>query len=158
MHSGEIVVKGNSTAKEYLNNPEESSQKFVKGYYHTGDFGILDEDGYLYIEARRNDLIISGGESINPVEIEKAIAGYDKVSEVCVFGQNDNEWGEIVSAVIVPENKIEFSFGELKNYLTGKLAGYKHPRKIYFIEELPKTELGKVLKEKVKELIKQQEV
>ncbi len=158
MHSGEIVVKGNSTAKEYLNDPEESSQRFVNGYYHTGDFGILDEDGYLYVEARRNDLIISGGENINPVEVEKAIAGYEKVSEVCVFGQNDDEWGEIVSAVIVSENTFEFPLEELKNYLTGKLAGYKHPRRIYFIEELPKTELGKVLKEKVKELIAQYKV
>ncbi len=148
---GEIIVKSDSVMKGYLNNETETNKKLKNGFYLTGDIGYLDEEGYLYVEARRTDLIVSGGENINPLEIEKIIMTFEHVKEVCVFPLTDNEWGQIAVAAIVGEENHNLSFNELKNYLKTKIAGYKIPKKFFLIDKLPKTDLGKVLRE---ELIK----
>lgn len=152
-YSGEIAIKGESVAKGYLNNDEETKIKFKGKIYYSGDFGYLDGEGYLFVEARRNDLIISGGENINPVEVENEIKKHSKVLDVSVLGLENNEWGHIAAAAIVLKNKNEFSLEELKEFLKDKLPGYKHPKKIFIFEQLPKTEMGKIQKEKIREIL-----
>ncbi len=154
MQLGEIAVKAQSVAKGYIGNKEESVKKFSMDIFYSGDYGYLDADGYLFVEARRNDLIVSGGENINPFEVEKEILTHQKIEEVCVFGIEDEEWGQAVAAAVVTKENSIISLNELKYFLKDKLPGYKHPKKIFLLEHLPKTEMGKVQKEKVRELIK----
>ncbi len=158
MQLGEVVVKAQSVSKGYIGNKEESVKKFKKDIFYSGDYGYLDTEGYLFIEARRNDLIVSGGENINPFEIEKEILSHQNIEEVCVFGMKDEEWGQAVAAAIVTKDKSVISLNELKDFLKNKLPGYKHPKKIFILEMLPKTEIGKVQKEKVRELINNKQV
>ncbi len=151
--TGEIVVRSESVAKGYISNDEETENKFGKKIFYTGDFGYLDNDGYLFVEARRNDLIISGGENINPVEVENEIRKHPDISEVCVLGIEDKEWGQIAAAAIVLRDKNNLTLDELKAFLKDKLPGYKYPKKIFVLDNLPKTEMGKIQKEKIRELL-----
>ena len=153
MHMGEIAVKAQSVSKGYIGNRNESAKKFGKDIFYSGDNGYLDAEGYLFVEARRNDLIVSGGENINPFEVEKEILTHQKIEEACVFGIEDKEWGQAVAAAIVTKDKSKITLAELKDYLREKLPGYKQPKKIFLLEHLPKTEMGKVQKEKVREII-----
>jgi O-succinylbenzoic acid--CoA ligase len=147
---GEIAIKAQSVAKGYLNNRDENNNKFAGNIFYSGDYGHLDADGFLYVEARREDLIVSGGENIIPYEIESEIMNYPGVKEVCVFGKEDKEWGHIVLAVIASDENIELK--NLKEFLNDKLPSFKHPKKIYIIDELPKTELGKIRKGNIIEM------
>jgi O-succinylbenzoic acid--CoA ligase len=149
---GEIAIKAHSVAKGYLNNEEESKENFSGNIFYSGDYGFLDEGGYLFIEARREDLIISGGENIIPFEVEAEIIKYPGVKEVCVFGIEDKEWGHIIAAVIAADNNITIE--NLREFLKDKLPSFKLPRKIFILDELPKTELGKIQKGKIKERFK----
>jgi O-succinylbenzoic acid--CoA ligase len=148
---GEIVLEGPVVTKGYVNNAQETDKKYKSGKYFTGDFGYLDPEGYLYLSARREDLIISGGENINPAEIEEAISKFAPVEEAAVFAEDDPHWGQVPAAVVKLRDKNEvFTLDILNNFLQGKIASFKLPKKLYFIDEFPKTELGKILK---KELI-----
>ena len=150
---GEVAVKGKSVAKGYINNRDETGQKFKGDTYYTGDYGYLDDDGYLFIEARRNDLIVSGGENINPYEVETELLRHPYILEASVLGLEDKEWGFITAAAVVTrENKI-IQLEELKLFLKDKLAGFKIPKKLFIVEKFPKTEMGKIQKEKLKEII-----
>ena len=149
---GEITVKSPAVMKGYYNNKKETSLRLKEGIYYSGDTGHVDEEGNLYVEAKRTDLIVSGGENINPHEVEKAILLHPKVSEVSVVGIENKEWGQIVSAAVVLKKKNELSDAELKTYLKGKLAVFKVPKQIMFVKQLPKTEIGKIQQKKVKEL------
>lgn len=149
--AGEIVVKSDSVTQGYINNTEETKKKLIKGFYYTGDSGYLDDDGYLFVQARRTDLIISGGENINPAEIESEIYKYNGIKECCVIGIEDNSWGHLVAAAIV-SNKERFVTGDLLRFLKMSLAGYKIPKIILRVEAIPKNELGKIDKEKLKSL------
>lgn len=148
--SGEIIIIGPSVMKGYWNNPEETSKKLVKGFYHTGDIGHMDIDGYLYVEARRTDLIISGGENINPLEVEDAVLKHPSVKEACVFALEDTEWGQTVAAVLVKKGDLQAE--ELAGFLRNYLASYKIPRRIFFIDELPRTSLGKLRRDYIREM------
>lgn len=149
---GEIAVKAQSVAKGYLNNEDENNKKFSGNIFYSGDYGYLDEDGFLFVEARREDLIVSGGENIIPFEVEVEILKYPGIKEVCVFGLEDKEWGQIVAAAVISDKKIIVE--ELKIFLKDKLPSFKHPKKIFILDELPKTELGKIQKGKIKERFK----
>ncbi|MGE5806799.1 MAG: o-succinylbenzoate--CoA ligase [Ignavibacteria bacterium] len=148
---GEIGIISPAVMKGYYNNKEETSLKLKDGIFYSGDIGYIDQDGYLYIEAKRNDLIVSGGENINPAEVEKEISAHPKVNEAAVVGIEDKEWGQAVSAAIVVRQEENLSEDELKNFLKYRIASFKIPKKVVFLNELPKTELGKVQKEKVRE-------
>ncbi|MHB8581238.1 MAG: o-succinylbenzoate--CoA ligase [Ignavibacteriaceae bacterium] len=152
--TGEIVIKGNSVTKGYLNNPDETKKKFSNGFYYTGDYGFLDENGFLFVEARRNDLIITGGENVNPVEVENELLKHPLINEVSVFSLMEQEWGQIIAAALVIKNNSDITLEEIKSYLNNKLASYKHPKKILILKSLPKTDLGKVQKEKLREMFK----
>ncbi|MEO8399225.1 MAG: o-succinylbenzoate--CoA ligase [Ignavibacteriaceae bacterium] len=152
--SGEILIKSLSVMKCYLNNKKETNRKLINGYYHSGDIGYLDEDGYLFVESRRNDLIISGGENINPYEVENEILKNKSVEEVSIVGLNDVEWGQIAAAAIVIKIGKKINEKNLKESLKKNLAAYKIPKKIIFVDGLPKSTLGKIQKEKLKKLFK----
>jgi O-succinylbenzoic acid--CoA ligase len=151
--TGEIVVKAQSVARGYLNNVIETKNKFAGSTFYTGDFGYLDEAGYLFVEARRKDLIISGGENINPYQIELEIKKYPGLSDAYVFGLEDKEWGHVAAAAIV-SNDTKISVEIISEFLRDKLSPFKHPKKIFIVDELPKTELGKVLKDKLLSMLK----
>jgi O-succinylbenzoic acid--CoA ligase len=150
--AGEIAIKAQSVAKGYLNNDVETLEKFSDDIYYSGDYGYLDEDGFLFVEVRREDLIVSGGENIIPLEVETEILKYPGIKEACIFGQEDKEWGHIVAAAIVSDSNITVEI--LREFLSEKLPSFKHPRKIFILDELPKTELGKIQKGKIRELCK----
>jgi len=151
---GEITIQSPAVMKGYYKNEEESNVKLKDDFYYSGDLGKIDDEGYLFVEAKRNDLIVSGGENINPFEVEEAILSNNKVKEVCVVGINDKQWGQILSAVIVLKEKNSMTENEMKNYLSEKLALYKIPKNILFTEHLPKSGLGKYLREEIKNLFK----
>jgi O-succinylbenzoic acid--CoA ligase len=151
---GEIAIESASCAPGYYNNITETDNKFRNGIYYTGDSGYIDEDGYLFIESRMDDLIISGGENINPLEIEASIMEYPGVQKAVVFGMEDNEWGYIVSAAIIAQPDCNISEAELKKYLSNKISPFKVPKKYYFINEFPLSPLGKVQKNRLKEIVK----
>ncbi len=146
---GEIVVQSNSLMSGYMD--ESETKRVVKnGFYYTGDFGYLDEDGFLFIEGRKNYLISTGGENVNPIEVERALLQHPSISEAVVFPLKDPEWGEIIAAAVVFKNNSErISYDELKIFLRDKISDFKIPKKIFFEELLPKTELGKIEKDKL---------
>ena len=151
---GEIAIKSEPCSKGYFNNPKETDEKFRDGIYYTGDSGYIDEEGYLFIDSRMDDIIISGGENINPLEIETALLEYPGIQNVSVFGQEDDEWGHIVSIAVITEAGLDIPEAELKEFLLQKISPYKLPRKFYFMDEFPMNPLGKVQKERLRELIK----
>jgi o-succinylbenzoate---CoA ligase len=153
-NNGEIAVKSESCAKGYYDNPTETDNKFIKGIYYTGDYGYIDDDGYLFIESRMDDLIISGGENINPFEIEAALTEFPGILNASVFGMEDDEWGYIVTAAIITQPGFNISETELKKFLLNKISAYKVPRKYYFLNEFPVSPLGKVQKNKLREIVK----
>ncbi len=144
----EILVKSKSLFKKYLDDEKETSSKLIKNFYHTGDLGFIDDDGYLFIEARRTDLIVTGGENVNPIEVEKTILMIKGIKEVCVFPKPNKTWGQIVACAIVKEDE---SINEImiKENLKKIIAGYKIPKEFIFTNELPRTSLGKLEREKI---------
>ncbi len=135
---GEIVVEGNSIAKGYFNNIKATEKKFEDKKYYTGDFGFIDNDGFLFIEMRREDLIISGGENINSKEVENAILNIPGIKDAYVFKEKDEVWGEIVCAGVVFDN-IVFKDEKIKNILKKNLSAYKIPKKFYRLDKIPET-------------------
>jgi O-succinylbenzoic acid--CoA ligase len=145
----EILIKSSGLFKEYLFDKKETELKKKNGFYYSGDLGFLDKDGYLFVEARRNDLIVSGGENVNPIEVEKVLKSFDFIKEACVFPKPNKIWGQIVAAVVVSkDSKIDEKY--LREKLKQKLAGFKVPKEIIFTKNLPKTALGKLAREKIK--------
>ena len=147
---GEIIVRSEAMMKEYWRAPEETARKLKNGWLHTGDLGRIDEDGYLYIVERKNDMIISGGVNIYPREIEEVLYRHPAVSEASVIGMPDEHWGETVKAVIVLNKGAQATEAEIKEFCGLHLAGYKKPKTVDFWEELPKSTQGKILKKEIR--------
>ena len=144
--TGEILIKSESVIAGYWNNPDETANAIRDGWFHTGDLGYLDEDRYLFVVDRKKDMVISGGMNIYSKEIESVLYRHPAVLEAAVIGLPDEEWGEIVTAVIALKPGREASERELVDLCRTSLAGYKKPRKILFLDELPKNPSGKILK------------
>ncbi len=145
MQPGEIVIKSPALFKEYLNNKNETNNKLIDDWYYTGDIGWLDEDGYLFLDSRKTDMIISGGENINPNEIEEILLTHPDISDALVFPIDDDEWGQIPAALIVRKDlKSKINSDVIKDYLKQRIAGYKIPKKIFFENFIPRNELGKI--------------
>lgn len=147
----EILIRSNSLFIKYLNDDAEIKQKLVDGFYNTGDVGFVDNEGYLFIEARRTDLIVTGGENVNPIEVEKAISKIQGINEVCVFPKPNKTWGQIVACVLVSVDK-SVDGKIIKEKLKKTLAGYKIPKEFIFTDKLPRTSLGKLEREKIKKM------
>ncbi len=137
---GEVAVFSKSLFKEYYNDQSTTNNKLKNGWYLTGDFGRIDNEDYLYIESRRDDLIISGGENITSYEVESAIKKHPFVKDVFVFALQDKTWGQIVCAAIVSET---ISEDVIKDFLKEKIASYKIPKRFFIVNEIPRNEMGK---------------
>ena len=150
---GEILVRGPNLMNGYWNAPQETASALVDGWFHSGDMGHLDAEGYLYVDGRRKEMIISGGENIYPAEIENVLAECKDIAEASVVGRPDERWGEIVVAVVAPKSGHTLTPASVLQLLEGRIARYKHPKEVVFVGELPKTALGKVRKEDVRQMI-----
>jgi long-chain acyl-CoA synthetase len=148
---GEICVKGPNVMKGYLNNPEGTRDAFWEGgWVRSGDIGVFNEDGYLFIVDRLKDLIITGGENVFPREVEEALYEMPKVEECAVIGLPDKEWGERVVACIIPKQGQSFTPEEMKAFLKTRLSAFKVPKGYIEFKEFPKSPAGKILKRFIK--------
>ena len=147
---GEVICRGDVVMSGYWRNPEATAQTLRDGWLHTGDVGSLDERGYLTLRDRSKDVIISGGANIYPREVEEALLRHPDVSEVCVVGQPDPEWGEIVVAAVVPRDDAAVAAAALDAHCTEHIARFKRPKRYVFVDALPKNNYGKVLKRELR--------
>jgi len=147
---GEIIGKSEAMMVGYWQMPEQTAKKLRNGWLHTGDLGRLDEDGYLYMVERKDDLIISGGVNVYPREIEEVLYRHSAVSEASVIGLPDEHWGEVVKAVIVQKQGVQVSEAEIIEFCSKNLAGFKKPKSVDFWPELPKSPQGKILKKEIR--------
>jgi long-chain acyl-CoA synthetase len=152
---GEICIRGPNIMKGYLNNPEETRSAFWGSWFRSGDVGMIDEEGYLYIVDRLKDMIITGGENVYPREIEEILYTIPEVKECTVIGLPDREYGERVTALIIPKPGQPFKPDDLKSYLKTKLSPYKIPKEFISVTDLPKSSAGKILKRELKQKILQ---
>jgi O-succinylbenzoic acid--CoA ligase len=148
---GVIYLKGPTITPGYAERPEATALAFHDGWLSTGDMGYLDAEGYLYVLDRRSDLIISGGENVYPAEIEAILLAHPDVEEVGVCGQADAQWGQVPIAFIRQRAGSNVQAATLLTYAAERLARYKQPRAIYFVEQLPRNSAGKLVR---RELIK----
>ncbi|HEX2966022.1 MAG TPA: long-chain fatty acid--CoA ligase [Syntrophorhabdaceae bacterium] len=153
---GEIVGRSEAMTIGYWQMPEATAEKLRNGWIHTGDLGRFDEDGYVYIVERKNDMIISGGVNIYPREIEEVLYSHPAVSEASVIGLPDEHWGEVVKAVIVLREGESVTEAEVIDFCGKHLAGFKKPKSVDFWKELPKSSTGKLLKKDIREHYKKQ--
>lgn len=148
---GEIVHRTPHAMLGYLNDPEKTAQAFKNGWFHSGDLGTMDEEGYLTIVDRKKDIINTGGVSVSSREIEELIYQITAVAEVAVIGLKDDYWIEAITAIIVVKDGETLTEEEVLNYCHEKLSTFKTPKFVYFIESLPKNPSGKVLKKDLRE-------
>jgi acyl-CoA synthetase (AMP-forming)/AMP-acid ligase II/ABC-type nitrate/sulfonate/bicarbonate transport system permease component len=147
---GEVIARGPQIMKGYFKNTKATEQKIKNGWYYTGDLGRFDEDGYIYILGRADDMIITGGMNVYPSELENVIIAHDKVAEAAVVGISDAERGQALKAVIVPKVGEDISKRELMRFCRERLASFKLPKSIEFRESLPRSRTGKVAKRELK--------
>ena len=156
--SGEIIIKAPTILSGYWNKPKDTEEAMRGGWFHTGDLARKDSDGFLFIEGRKKDLIISNGINIYPAEVEKAIQSITQVKESAAVGMPDPRRGEVVAAFVSLKEGGTLTEGELIEKLSGKIATFKLPRKIFFVDDFPRNTQGKILKKELrKQLSAQQE-
>ncbi len=144
---GEITVRGDQVCDGYLDDPEATASAIVDGWLHTGDVGVLDDDGLLHVVDRVKDLVVTGGENVSSREVEDALLGHPEVAQVAVVGLPDERWGEAVTVVVVPASETASSadlLADLRAHVAPTLAGYKRPRRIEVVDALPVNAGGKV--------------
>jgi fatty-acyl-CoA synthase len=143
---GEICVQAPSVTPGYWADPELTEKMIVDGYLHTGDMGRFDEDGFLYVAGRKDDMIISGGMNVFPAEIEDVLRTHAGVADSAVIGLPDRKWGEVVCAVVEPRPGVELDEQALIDYCYERLAGFKKPSSVQIVDEIPRTSAGKARK------------
>jgi acyl-CoA synthetase (AMP-forming)/AMP-acid ligase II len=148
---GEICVKGKQVMMGYWKNPDLTKEMVRDGWYHTGDMGYVDEEGYIFLSDRKADMIISGGENVYPKEVEDVIYQHPSVKECTVVSAPSGKWGEIVQAVIILKPDEYATEEEIIKHCKKTLAGYKCPKAVAFWNDLPKTIIGKILKKEIKQ-------
>lgn len=148
---GEIVIRGGTVMKGYWQRPEDTAKAIRDGWFHTGDAGYFDADGFLFIHDRLKDMIVSGGENVYPAEVENAIFGHPAVADVAVIGVPDDRWGEAVKAVVVRKPGIEATAEDIVAFARTRIAGYKVPKSVDFVDALPRNPSGKILRRELRE-------
>jgi len=146
---GEIVIRGHNVMRGYWNRPDATEEVMGGGWFHTGDMARVDEDGYFYIVDRKKDLIIRGGYNVNPREIEEVLYEHPAVLEAAVVGLPHDDLGEEVGAAVALKPGHQATAEDLQAFLKSQVAAYKYPRRIWFVDELPKGPTGKVLKREI---------
>jgi fatty-acyl-CoA synthase len=148
---GEIVYRGPTVMHGYLDAPEATAEAFAGGWFHSGDLVREDEEGYLYVIGRKKDMIISGGENVYPAEVERVLLDHPRVAQVAVIGIPHPRWVETPLAVVVLEEGPELEGSALIEHCASRLAGFKKPTAVWFVDELPRNAGGKVLKRDLRE-------
>jgi acyl-CoA synthetase (AMP-forming)/AMP-acid ligase II len=149
---GEILVRGPRIMKGYWQDQEKSAQVLTKdGWLHTGDLGWLDEEGYIYLEGRGDDVIIRGGENISPQEVEDALYAHPKVEEAAVIGVPDPEWGQELRAIVALKKGQKATAEEIMEHCHSRLASFKRPRSVVFVDALPHSSVGKLLRRELRD-------
>ena len=148
---GEIVSRGDNVMLEYYDEPEQTAAFWRHGWAHTDDVGTVDEDGFITLIDRSKDMIISGGENVYPKEIENALYEHEAVAECAVFGVPDDKWGEVPAAYVCLKEKAAVTEEELIAHCASRLAQFKRPRMVKFVDDFPKTPIGKIQKNILRE-------
>jgi long-chain acyl-CoA synthetase len=148
---GEVVVRSPCVMLGYWNKPRETAEALRGGWMHTGDSGYMDHDGFLFIVDRIKDMIVSGGENVYSVEVENALVRHPAVAACAVIGIPDPQWGEAVHAVVVKKAGASVTAEQLREHCKALIAGYKCPRSVDFVDALPLSGAGKVLKRTLRE-------
>jgi long-chain acyl-CoA synthetase len=147
---GEIVIRGHNIMKGYWERPDATAEAMRGGWFHSGDMARVDEEGYFFIVDRKKDLIIRGGYNVYPREVEEVLYEHPKIREAAVVGVPHDEWGEEIGAAVVLHEGEELSPEEVSAYVRERIAAYKYPRVVWFVEDLPKGPTGKILKREIK--------
>jgi long-chain acyl-CoA synthetase len=146
---GEIVIRGHNIMKGYWQRPDATAEAMRGGWFHSGDMAKVDEEGYFYIVDRKKDLIIRGGYNVYPREVEEVLYEHPKIREAAVIGVPHEQWGEEIGAAVVLHEGEELDPDEVSAYVKERIAAYKYPRLVWFIDELPKGPTGKILKREI---------
>lgn len=148
---GELVVRGPNVMQGYYKRDEANKTTLVDGWLHTGDLGYRDREGYFYISGRKKEMIIQGGENIYPKELEEVLYKHEGVSECAIVGIPDKKYGEVVGAFIIAKDGATLTAADVRTYLREKIANYKMPKVIEFVQSFPKTATGKIQKNRIVE-------
>ncbi len=151
---GEILVRGPNVMQGYWNKPEVTAEVLRDGWYHSADVAHFDQDGFLFIDDRKKDMIISGAENIYPAELENILADCPDLAEAAVVGRPDEKWGEVPVAVAVRREGCDIDCEAVVALFDGALARYKHPKDVIFVDALPRNAMGKVLKDELRQMVK----
>ncbi|MBK6864821.1 MAG: AMP-binding protein [Ideonella sp.] len=147
---GEVVVRAPNVTKGYLNLPKETAEAIQDGWFHTGDIGRMDEDGFMYLMDRKKDMVVTGGENVYSVEVEQAIYQHPDVVECAVIGIPDEQYGEVLFAAIVTQPGKTLTSEQIVEHCRTRIGGYKIPRQMAFVPQLPKSAMGKTLKNEIR--------
>jgi acyl-CoA synthetase (AMP-forming)/AMP-acid ligase II len=149
---GEIVARGQRVMSGYWKDKEKTAKAIdQEGWLHTGDVGYMDDENYIYLAGRGDDMIIRGGENVSPEEIEQVLQAHAKVLEAGVIGVPDPQWGQEIKAVVVLNEGEQATAEELMDYCKTKIASFKSPRAIAFVDVLPRNQMGKVIRKELRE-------
>lgn len=154
--SGELLIKGPNILLGYYDDQRANDEALADGWFHTGDVAVKDDEGYFYIVDRLKDMIVSGGENVASLEVERVLLQHPKVEHAAVFGMPDDRWGEAVTAAVVVADRAdsgEITETELIDYARANLAGYKVPRRIHFVAQMPRNSMGKIVKGDLKKVL-----
>jgi long-chain acyl-CoA synthetase len=148
---GELVIRGPQVASGYWNRPDETARAFENGWLYTGDIGYMDDEGYFFITDRKKDMVLVGGYNVYPREVDEVLYGHPDVKEAATVGIKHPSHGEVLKAYVVPRDGVELKKSDIVGYCREKLASYKVPRRVDFLKELPKTAVGKVKKNQLRD-------
>ena len=142
--TGEVVIRGDNVTAGYENNPKANAEAFAHGWFHTGDQGVLDDDGYLTITGRLKEIINRGGEKISPAEVDDVLMDHPAIQQALTFAVPHDKLGEEVAAVVVLREGASATEREIRDFVASRIADYKTPRKVVFLKEIPKGATGKL--------------
>lgn len=153
---GEILVRGPTVTRGYHARPDANAVSFRDGWFHTGDIGYVDAEGYLFVMDRRSDMIVSGGENIYPAEVESVLLTHSSIVDACVVGAQNDSWGQVPVAFVVFQEGETLTLAELQSYCREHLAGYKTPKALHVVEALPRNASGKLLRKNLRQWMSEQ--